>query len=82
MVDKPAELVRPARGQRDRATLSAREVDVLQLVARGGTNRDVAADLGISIETVKTYLDRVYTKLGVTDRAAAVREGLHRGLIS
>jgi hypothetical protein len=38
--------------------------------------------VGITVETLKTYLDRVYTTLGVADRAAAVREGVQRGLIS
>jgi DNA-binding NarL/FixJ family response regulator len=82
-VEKLVELTRPpVRNVRDRIALSAREIDVLQLVAEGRSNRDVASDLGISAETVKTYLDRVYTKLGVADRAAAVREGVQRGLIS
>ena len=53
-------------------TLTAREIDVLRLVARGLTNRDVAADLGIAEATVKTHLTRVLGKLGATSRTHAV----------
>jgi len=53
-------------------TLTAREVDVLRLVARGLANRDVAAELGIAEATVKTHLTRVLAKLGATSRTHAV----------
>jgi len=53
-------------------SLTAREVDVLRLVARGLTNRDVAAELGIAEATVKTHLTRVLGKLGATSRTHAV----------
>lgn len=61
--------------------LSARELDVLALVARGSTNRAVAAALFISEATVKTHLLHVYAKLGVSDRAAAVAVAYERGLL-
>ena len=61
--------------------LSARELEVLALVARGSTNRAVAAALFISEATVKTHLLHVYDKLGVTERAAAVAEAMRRGLL-
>jgi DNA-binding NarL/FixJ family response regulator len=61
--------------------LSARELDVLRLVARGTTNREAAAQLFISEATVKTHLLHIYAKLGVNDRAAAVAEGYERGLL-
>ncbi|SEQ51571.1 MULTISPECIES: response regulator [Lentzea] len=61
--------------------LSAREVDVLALVAKGTTNRAVAAALFISEATVKTHLLHVYAKLGVSDRAAAVAVAYERGLL-
>ncbi|MEU0878388.1 response regulator transcription factor [Lentzea sp. NPDC005914] len=61
--------------------LSAREVDVLALVAKGSTNRAVAAALFISEATVKTHLLHVYAKLGVSDRAAAVAVAYERGLL-
>ena len=62
-------------------SLTDRETDVLALVADGLTNRAVARKLGISEATVKTHLAHVYTKLGVLDRAAAVREAWERGLV-
>jgi DNA-binding NarL/FixJ family response regulator len=64
-----------------REPLSARELDVLALVARGTSNRDTAARLFISEATVKTHLLHIYAKLGVNDRAAAVAAGFERGLL-
>jgi DNA-binding NarL/FixJ family response regulator len=61
--------------------LSQREFEVLELVARGATNREAAAKLFISEATVKTHLLHIYAKLGVSDRAAAVAEGFQRGLL-
>jgi DNA-binding NarL/FixJ family response regulator len=61
--------------------LSQREFEVLELVARGGTNREAAAKLFISEATVKTHLLHIYAKLGVSDRAAAVSEAFQRGLL-
>ena len=64
-----------------REPLSARELDVLALIARGTSNRDTAARLFISEATVKTHLLHIYAKLGVNDRAAAVAAGFERGLL-
>ena len=61
--------------------LSARELDVLALIARGCSNRDAAVRLFISEATVKTHLLHIYAKLGVNDRAAAVAAGFERGLL-
>jgi DNA-binding NarL/FixJ family response regulator len=61
--------------------LSARELEVLELVARGTTNREAAARLFISEATVKTHLLHIYTKLGVPDRASAVAAAFDRGLL-
>jgi ATP/maltotriose-dependent transcriptional regulator MalT len=61
--------------------LSDRELDVLRLVAAGGSNRDIAAKLFISEATVKTHLLHAYAKLGVADRAAAVAACYERGLL-
>jgi DNA-binding NarL/FixJ family response regulator len=62
--------------------LSARELEVLALIARGSTNREAARRLFISEATVKSHLLHIYTKLGVRDRAAAVSTAYKRGLIS
>ncbi|CAL9569240.1 Transcriptional regulatory protein LiaR [Streptomyces sp. enrichment culture] len=61
--------------------LSARERQVLGLVAKGGSNREIAAELFISEATVKTHLAHLYTKLGVKDRAAAVATAYERGIL-
>ena len=62
-------------------TLSDRELEILLMVARGSTNKRVAAELFISEATVKTHLLHIYEKLGVNDRAAAVAAGYERGLL-
>lgn len=61
--------------------LTPREVDVVRELAAGGTNREAAARLHVSETTFKTHLSKVYEKLGVNDRAAAVRVAYERGLI-
>jgi DNA-binding NarL/FixJ family response regulator len=61
--------------------LSQRELEILELVAAGTTNREAAARLFISEATVKTHLLHVYAKLGVNDRAAAVAAGFSHGLL-
>ena len=63
-------------------TLSQRELEVLQLVSSGATNREVAERLFISEATVKTHLLHIYAKLGVNDRAAAVGAAFERGLLT
>jgi two-component system, NarL family, response regulator LiaR len=69
--------------ERDRKaeTLTEREVEILQLLAMGHTNRDIAGKLFISPDTVKTHLEHIYQKLGATDRTAAVAEAMRRRLI-
>jgi DNA-binding NarL/FixJ family response regulator len=62
-------------------SLSAREGEVLRLVARGLTNADIGRELFISEATVKTHLLRVFNKLEVADRTAAVTTAMSRGLI-
>jgi DNA-binding NarL/FixJ family response regulator len=61
--------------------LTQRELQVLELVARGATNREVAARLHVSEATVKTHLVHAFGKLGVSDRTAAVTAALERRLI-
>ncbi|MGP3961394.1 response regulator [Nonomuraea sp. 3N208] len=61
--------------------LSARELEVLNLIAQGTTNREAAARLFISEATVKTHVLHIYAKLGVNDRAAAVAVAFQRGLL-
>ncbi|HET6290370.1 MAG TPA: response regulator transcription factor [Amycolatopsis sp.] len=61
--------------------LSAREIEVLRLVARGSTNADIGRTLHISEATVKTHLLRTFGKLDVSDRTAAVTTAMRLGLL-
>jgi DNA-binding NarL/FixJ family response regulator len=62
--------------------LSLREVAVLELVARGNANKEIAWRLSLSEETVKAHLRNAFVKLGATDRTHAVTVALRRGLIA
>ena len=61
--------------------LSERELEVLSHLAKGMTNKDVAAALFISRATVKTHIENLLRKLQANDRASAVAEGFRRGLL-
>ncbi|CAN5352664.1 response regulator transcription factor [soil metagenome] len=77
-----ADELSPKKGRDRRAeSLTAREIEVLQLLAFGNTNRDIAGQLFISTDTVKTHLEHIFEKLGASDRTAAVAEALRRRLI-
>jgi len=64
-----------------RADLTAREVEVLRLTAKGLRNRDVARVIGRTEETVKAHLKNIMGKLGAADRTEAVMLALQRGII-
>ena len=61
--------------------LTAREVEIIQLVLAGRTNRAIAAEICISEKTVEFHLDRIYTKIGMRTRMQAglwaLRQGIH-----
>lgn len=61
--------------------LSSRELEVLQLVAEGDSNSEIAGRLHISQATVKSHLIHIFGKLGVSDRTAAVTVALRRGIL-
>ena len=61
--------------------LTARETEVLQQLAQGLANKQIARALSISEHTVKFHISSIYTKLGVANRAEAVRVGVRRGVI-
>ena len=63
------------------APLSNREREILALLADGLINKQIAARLGISTNTVKTHLELLFDKLGVATRAEAVATGVRRGLL-
>jgi DNA-binding NarL/FixJ family response regulator len=61
--------------------LSLREVQVLELIAAGNSNKLIGAQLFINEETVKGYIKRIFSKLQARDRTHAVMIGLRRGII-
>lgn len=61
--------------------LTSREVEVLQLIAGGNANKEIAAQLFVTEETVKSRVKSILTKLGANDRTHAVMIGLKRGII-
>lgn len=63
------------------ASLSVREIEVLELVAAGRSNTETAADLYVSETTVKSHLAHIFTKLGVSSRTGAVSEARRRGIL-
>jgi len=75
------ELTRSREREERGDVLTAREIEVLQLLAFGNSNKDIAEQLDISAETVKTHLEHIFRKLGTSDRTAAVAEALRRRVI-
>jgi two-component system, NarL family, nitrate/nitrite response regulator NarL len=69
------------RRKDDRPVLSTREHEILKLIAAGKSLPDIAKELFLGVTTVKTHVQHLYDKLGVSDRAAAVATGMRRGLI-
>jgi DNA-binding NarL/FixJ family response regulator len=62
------------------AELTPREAEVLTLIARGKSNSEIAAELFVSAATVKTHINNLFAKIGVRDRAQAVRYALRHGM--
>ena len=63
------------------ARLSSREAEVLQLIAEGGANKQIAAELGISIKTVEKHRDQLMSKLNIHDTAGLTRYAISAGII-
>ena len=61
--------------------LTAREVEVLQLIVKGRSNKEIASDLSIAEVTVKLHVGHILTKLRVNDRTQATTTALQRGII-
>lgn len=78
VLDKLAELSRKAPASE---TLSDREVEVLRLMAKGVSNKDIADQLSITQSTVKTHITSIFQKLDVTTRTEAVTTALKKGII-
>ena len=77
----PAEVAARLAEHVPRTQLSEREVEVLELVAKGLSNRDIARVIGRAEETVKVHLKNIFAKLDVEDRTEAVTTALQRGIL-
>lgn len=75
-------LVERMRQPAPESVLTARETEVLRLVASGHSNKQIAVALGIGESTVKTHLLKIFDKLGVADRTRAVTLAMERGLLA
>jgi DNA-binding NarL/FixJ family response regulator len=87
LIGRFADRLRPAAAaaspERDRLqVLTPRELEVLLLISKGRSNAEIAAELSISPETVKTYVSRIFTKLDLRDRVQAVIFAYRAGLVS
>ena len=67
--------------QEDIPILTDRETEILTILAKGLSNREIASVLGISKATIRTHLEHIYEKLDVTNRVEAVTEGIKKGII-
>ena len=82
ILDSYRRTARPASGDGERlAALTGREVDVLRLMARGASNREIAEELFLAETTVKSHVGTLFTKLGARDRAAAIVFAYDTGLV-
>lgn len=74
-------LARLSRGDADQDALSERELEVLQLLAGGSGNKEIASSLSVTESTVKTHIANIFQKLGVNSRTEAVTHSLQKGII-
>ncbi len=70
-----------SRPQEHRRALTERELEILQIIAKGLSNNEAAKVLGLSKATIRTHLEHIYQKLDVTNRVEAVTEGIRQGII-
>jgi DNA-binding NarL/FixJ family response regulator len=77
----PADVARKLADRLSQPSLTAREIQILQLVAEGMRNKELAGTLGISEQTAQGHIKNILAKLKVNDRTAAVTVGLRRGII-
>lgn len=82
LVGRYASRISPPDRNQDHTVLAPRELEVLRLMAAGLSNAEIAAELVLSQETVKTYVSRILTKLDLRDRVQAVVYAFRRGLVT
>ncbi|MEP6619119.1 MAG: response regulator transcription factor [bacterium] len=78
---KPASAFAPDAARQQSLGITARELEILTLIARGLSNREIAAQLYVSENTVKTHCSRTFDKLGAARRTQAVQRGKEFGLL-
>lgn len=78
----PPEIAQRLRDRLAEPEITPREREILTLVTRGNANKEIAATLGISEDTVKQHVSRILVKLKANDRAQATAEAIRRGLVS
>lgn len=81
MMDEFATLAKGAPDHDPKTELSPRELQVLQHLAYGMSNKEIAKELGIGAQTVKTHVSHIFSKLGASDRTGAVAKALRSGLV-
>jgi len=77
----PPEVAERLAAREGQSGLSTREIEILELIAKGLRNKEIASALGIGQETVQTHIKRLFVKLHVSDRTAAVTVALSRGIV-
>ena len=77
----PAEIAEKLAERMGGPQLTKRELGVLQLIVKGRSNREIGSDLFISEATVKTHINSLLAKLGVSDRTQAVTAAIQRGIV-
>ncbi len=77
----PPEVAERLAAREGQSGLSTREIEILELIAKGLRNKEIAGELGIGQETVQTHIKRLFVKLHVSDRTAAVTVALSRGIV-
>jgi DNA-binding NarL/FixJ family response regulator len=82
LLDRYTGSTAPSQVHPDLQALTSRELDILRLVAEGHTNRAIAEQLGISVVTVKTHINRTMTKVNRHDRAQLVVLAFETGLVT
>ena len=77
----PPEIAAALEARATQPSLTCRELQVLELLAQGKRNKEIAAELGISSDTASAHVKSIFTKFNVHDRTAALAEALRRGII-
>ncbi len=69
------------RPKEDVPSLTPREIEILQIIAKGLSNAEAAKVLGVSRATIRTHLEHIYSKMSVSNRVEAITEGIRHGII-